>query len=227
MNDACSDTRNATASAISVGCADPAQRGVRRKPRLRRLVEHRRLDRAGKHRVHPDARRRKLGGGDLGQTPQRPLRRAVGGVVGERPDRAGAAGVDDGRAVGRAQVSQRRPDAEERAEAVDPPAALEARRRLVGQRSAVQHTGVVDQGGQRAEPLDCRGHRGGPLLLGRHVEWYRDDARRRRRFHGCLEFVGQQIAGGDPEAVLVQPLDDRRALPARGTGDQRDPVGAH
>ena len=33
----------------------------------------------------------------------------------------------------RAQMLQRRTDAQERAEAVDPPAALEARRRLVGQ----------------------------------------------------------------------------------------------
>ena len=43
----------------------------------------------------------------------------------------------------------------------------------------------------------------------------------------CLEIVDQQIAGRDTESVLVQPLYDRRALAARGTGHQRDAIGAH
>ena len=50
-------------------------------------------------------------------------------------------------------------------------------------------------------------------------------ARVAERRHRCLEFVDQQIAGGDLEPVRAQPLDDGRALPAGSAGHQCDPVG--
>ena len=144
MNDACSETRNATASAISIGVPSRPFSG---KPRLRGRIEHRGLDRAGKHGVDPDPGSQ-LCGGDLGEATQSPLRRAVGRVVGKRPKRTRATGVDDGRAVGPPKVFERRLDAQERAEAIDPPARLEPRGRLVGERGPVQDTGIVDQRGQ-------------------------------------------------------------------------------
>ena len=70
---------------------------------------------------------------------------------------------------------QRRRIPEERAKAVEPPAAFEARGGLVGERCAVQHTGIVDQCRQRTEPLDDLVHSRVPLLLGRDVELHRAD----------------------------------------------------
>ena len=136
--------------------ADPAERRRRGQPRLGVRVQHRCRDGPGEHRVDPDSRGRQFGGGGLGQPAQRPFRRPVGGVVRERPDRAGAAGVDDGRAVGGAQLLQHRLDTEEGAQTVDPPGPFEAVSRLVGNRRAVQRPGVVDQRGQRPEPVDRR-----------------------------------------------------------------------
>ena len=125
MNDACSETRNATASAISTGLPIRPIGACAASRVWVALVEHRGLDRAGEHRVDPDARTgpvRRPRSGSGRAAPTSTTRRRV---VGERPDRAGAAGVDDRRAVGLAQVRQGRLDAQERAETVDPPAALE------------------------------------------------------------------------------------------------------
>ena len=127
---------------------------MRDQPRLGGLVEHRCRDRTGEHRVDADARRGEFGGGGLGQAPQRPLRRAVGGVLREGADRSGAADVDDGRMLGRAQLIERGADTEEGAQTVDPPSVFEVLGRLVGQRRPVQHAGVVDQRAQRPESVD-------------------------------------------------------------------------
>src|ERR1700750_2567434 len=113
-------------------------------------------------------------------------------------------------------------DTEERTEAVEPPASLETFGCLLGRRGPVQHTGVVDEGGQRPEFVHDLANRRIPLLLGGDVEMYGDDvveATDRR-----LEVVAAHIACGDAETVLVQPPDDRRALSACRTGHQRHPV---
>jgi hypothetical protein len=60
-----------------------------------------------------------------------------------------------------------------------------------------------------------------------HVERYRDNSVVAKGFHRCVEIVDQQIAGRDTESALVQPLHDSRALAARGTGHQRDPIATH
>ena len=74
MNDAWSDTEKRDRVGDLRRLADAAERRALREPRLRRRVEHRRLDGPGEHGVDPDSRRRELGGGDLGETSQRPLR---------------------------------------------------------------------------------------------------------------------------------------------------------
>ena len=164
---------------------------------------------------------------DLRQTAQRPFRRPVGAVVRERADRTGAAGVHDRRAVGVAQMRQRGLDAEERTEAVDPPAALETRRRLVSQRRAMQHTGVVDQRGERAEPVDHRGDRALPLARPRSRRVSTAIARSSPSASTVLrDLVGEQIARRDRNPSCEQPCGDRRALSAGGAGDERDAIVA-
>src|SRR6476659_1357387 len=113
-------------------------------------------------------------------------------------------------------------DTEKRTEAVEPPASLETFGGLVGERGPVQHTGVVDQCGQRPEFVHDLANRRIPLLLGGDVEMYGDDVV--EAADGRLELVGAHIACGYPEAVRVQPPDDRRALSAGRAGHQRHPV---
>ena len=167
MNDAFSETRNATALAISIGfpsrpyvgescsASSSSSIGVSTGPGNTALTRM------------PGS---EFGGGDLGQSAQRPFRRAVGGVVRERPNGPGAARVDDGGTLGPPQVFQRRLNSQERPKTVEPPTAFEAVRRLIVQRSPMQHPGVVDQRGQRAEPVDHVRHRCSHSSRRRHVE---------------------------------------------------------
>ena len=72
------------------------------------------------------------------------------------------------------QLIECRLDTQEGAQTVDPPRFFESVGRLVGDRGAVQHTGVVDQGAQRAELVDGGGDGLLPLRRRRHVERNRD-----------------------------------------------------
>ena len=199
MNDACSDTRNATASATSRGSPIRPNGAACREAGLGRGVEHGCRDRPREHGVDPDARRRELRGRRLGETAQRPFGRAVCGVVGERPDRTGAARVDDGGTVGRSEMGKRGTDSEERPEAVEPPAPLETCGSFVFERRPVQDPRVVDQRRQGTEPVDDLAGGGGPLVFGGDIEGHRGDTV--ESVDGRLQLVGAHIARGDQVAV--------------------------
>ena len=98
---------------------------------------------------------------------------------------------------------ERGPHAQERPEAVHPPTALEALRSFVGQRRAVQHAGVVAQRRQSTELVHHMTNGCGPLLRRCHVERDRDHLSVIEFLDAGFQLVGQHIARGDPEAVLV------------------------
>ena len=77
--------------------------------------------------------------------------------------------------------------------------------------------------GQGAEPVDGQVDRDRPLLLRCDVERNSDTP----PSADALQVVDQPITCGDPKPVLVQSLDDRRTLPARGAGHQGDTLGPH
>ena len=207
MNDACSDTRNATASAISFGLPIRPN-GARCASRVCvAVVEHGRRDRSGEHGVHPDARRRKFRGGDLGQPPQRPFRRSVRGMVRERPHRAGTARVDD--------RQRRRPRADARSAARMPRnGPKQLNRQLLSKPAGVSSasgvrcrtpallTSVVSAPNRSTICTDRRV----PLLLGRHVQLDGETAPSPNGSDGGLEFVDPHVACGDAEAVVEQSL---------------------
>ena len=91
----------------------------------------------------------------------------------------------------------------------------------------MQHTRVVDQSAQRAEPRNRRRDRGGPLVGIGHIQRYRDDGVVAKCVYRRLDVVDHQIARGDAESVLVQPPHDRGTLTTRGPCDERDPIRRH
>ena len=92
------------------------------------------------------------------------------------------------------------------------------------QRGAVQHTGIVDQRGQRTEPVDDCADGRHPPLGRRDVERYRDHPGVAECVDGGVEFVDEHVAGGHAETVCAQPRHDGRALSAGRAGDQRDTI---
>ena len=90
----------------------------------------------------------------------------------------------------------------------------------------MQHTGVVHQRASahriaRPPSATAAAHCSSEVTSSSNG----DRRRRRPRLDG-RQLVDQQVAGGDPEAVVVQSRHDRRALSARGTGHQRDPIAS-
>ncbi len=98
--------------------------------------------------------------------------------------------------------------------------------RLVGERRTVQHTGVVDQRGQRAEAVD---HRARPPSS--HCSRRSRPAGSRPRVvaesvdRGCRNSSTSTSHAATRKPSASSRVDDRRALPAGRAGDQRDAVG--
>ena len=86
----------------------------------------------------------------------------------------------------------------------------------------MQHSGVVAQRRQSPEAVYHLADRCGPLLCRRHIERDRDHPGVIEFRSAGFQFVHTQIACGDEEAVLAQPPDDRRTLPAGRTRHQGD-----